>query len=84
MPTRKSSRSGNAASLTCGILSIVFCWVPFIGLILGIIGLATVGGSNPNIRTGGLVTSIIGTIFSAIYMIWWLIAIAAIAAVVAA
>ena len=59
------------ASLVLGISSITFWWVPFLGLASGIIGIvcsAKQRKSHSNgIATGGLVTSIIGVVISAIY-----------------
>ena len=60
-----------AASLVLGLVSLVFgIWIPYIGLPAGIVGiiLAAVakkkGMKGP--ATGGLVVSIIGTVFSGI------------------
>jgi len=62
------------ASLVLGICSIVFSWVPFAGLILGIVGLVMASlakreGFIGGIRSGGLVCSIIGTVFASFYTI---------------
>jgi hypothetical protein len=61
------------ASLILGITSIIFCWIPLLGLATGVLGIIFYQKQkkiNPNgIATGGLVTSIIGTVFSAIYTI---------------
>jgi hypothetical protein len=78
------SPPGAAASMVCGILSIVFCWVPVVGLVLGIIALVLSSKAkghvvrNPGMytpggmRTAGFVCGIIGTVFSALYLVWWL------------
>jgi hypothetical protein len=60
------------ASLVLGICSIVFCWFPVLGLIVGVVGLILAASSKREgylggMRTGGLVCSIIGTVFSALY-----------------
>ena len=59
------------ASLILGITSILFCWVPRLGLATGILGLIFYHKQRKiyknDVATGGLVTSIIGTAFSAIY-----------------
>jgi hypothetical protein len=64
------------AGLVLGIASIVLCWVPFLGLASGIVGLVCSVKQRkafPNgIATGGLVTSIIGTVFSVLYTIFWI------------
>ena len=71
------------AVLVLGICSIVFsCF--FVGLILGIIGLALAGkgrsmyNANPELYDGygtlnaGFILSIIGTALGAIYVIYWI------------
>lgn len=74
--TDKSNGLG-VAGLVLGITSIIFCWVPFMGLPASIIG--TICSSkqkkkNSNgMATAGLVTSIIGIVFSAIYFLFWVI-----------
>ena len=60
------------ASLVLGIISICFSYVPILGLACGIIGLVMAAGARKEgfdggLRKGGLVCSIIGTVFSAIY-----------------
>ena len=64
------------ASLVHGIVSIVFCWVPILGMVSGILGIVFSTKQRkiyPNgITTAGLITSIIGLCFSGIYNILWL------------
>ena len=64
------------ASLVLGIVSIVFCWVPILGLVAGILAIVFAVKQRkiaPNgITTGGLVTGIIGLAFSVIYNIFWI------------
>ena len=60
------------ASLVLGIISICFSYVVILGLACGIIGLVMAAGARKDgfdggLRKGGLVCSIIGTVFSAIY-----------------
>lgn len=60
------------ASLVLGICSIIFFYIPLAGLIIGIIGLALAAMSRREgffggLRSGGLVCSIIGTVFSSIF-----------------
>ena len=68
------------ASLVLGIVSIVLCWIWFIGIIAGILAivLAVVSKkkikANPNMggsgaATGGLVTGIIGTLIALVFII---------------
>jgi uncharacterized membrane protein len=78
---------GAVGALVCGILAIVFCWFPFAGLPLGIIALVLAikakkaVSQNPGkfapggMRTAGFVLGIIGTVFSAIYLVVWILAI---------
>ena len=64
------------ASLVLGIISIVFCWVPLLALVGGIVGIVLSVKQRKEysngIATAGLVTSIIGTVFSAFYMLIWI------------
>ena len=73
------------ASLVTGIVSIVLCWAPLVGLVCGILGIvfyvktkkAIDNGemvvSAKGMATGGLVTGIIGLTFSFFYNIVWVI-----------
>ena len=69
----KDSEHG-IAGLVLGIISIVFFWVPFLGLASGIIGIVCSNSKKPRkvIATGGIVTSIIGTVLSAVYLLIWI------------
>jgi hypothetical protein len=75
--SKNTSNGMGVASLVLGIASIVFCWVPILGLVAGIVGLILAikqRKESPNgIATGGLVTSIIGLVLSVIYTIFWLV-----------
>lgn len=69
------------AGLVFGILSLILCWVPFVGPILGIIGivLSAVGMAKNSYKgcgIGGLVTAIIGLIIGIIVTIISLVAVA--------
>tara|TARA_Y100001960_G_C14172738_1_gene586276 strand:- start:144 stop:410 length:267 start_codon:yes stop_codon:yes gene_type:complete len=67
------------ASMVCGILSLVLWWVPFLGLILGVLGcifggngirlanLGEAGGKGMSIA--GLVTGVIGTVLGLYYVL---------------
>lgn len=83
---KKETNGFGISSLVLGILSIIFCWIPFAGLISGVLGLVFSNKQKiifPNgIATAGLVTSIIGTVFSGLYMFFWLIVIIIIGSVV--
>ena len=89
-PTSKTSAPGAVSSLVCGIISVVVCWVPIAGLVLGIIGILHHSKAKKNIQAnpqsfegggmaiGGLVCGIVGTVLSAIYNIIYLIALVSI------
>ena len=70
---KSDSNSYGIASLVLGIVSIVLCWVPVLGLASGIVGIIMAVKqrkiSSNGITTTGLITSIVGTALSAIYMI---------------
>jgi hypothetical protein len=74
------------ASLVLGIVSIVLCWVPVVGLVAGVLGIIFYVQQKktfPNgISTAGLVTSIVGLAFSVLYTIFWIFFAAAISAAV--
>lgn len=66
------------AGLVLGIVSIVFCWVPFLGVILGVVGLIlSVMGrkqclpGQTGMATAGLVLAIIGLCISGLYSTCW-------------
>ena len=71
-PTRTGANGLGTAALVLGILSIVFCWLWYIGgtlavlaIIFGIIGRGRAArgeASNRGSATGGLVTGIIGLV----------------------
>lgn len=71
------SNGYGVTSLVLGIISIILCWIPIFGLVSGILGIIFATKQKNIFPTGmatsGLVTSIIGTIFSAIYNFIWLI-----------
>lgn len=73
---KQDSNGLGIAGLILGIGSIVLSWVPFLGLISGIIGLILSIKQRkiiPNdIATGGLVTSIIGIVFSVFFIIYFI------------
>ena len=87
----KTNAPGAVASLVCGIISIVLCWVPIVGLVLGIIAIVAAGKAkgaaqaNPEkfemggVRVGGFVCGIIGTVLSAIQTVSFLLGLALIA-----
>jgi len=71
----KLSNGMGVTSLVLGICSIVFCWIPLLPVITGIIGTVLAIKQKrifPNdIATGGLVTSIIGLVLSVLMLIFW-------------
>ncbi len=75
--SNKESSSAGITALVCGIVSIVMCWVPLIGLVSAIIGI--VFGSKgmkkvqgKGMAIAGLVTGIIGLILSVLYTVFWI------------
>lgn len=76
MSENKSNGYG-IASLVLGIVSIISSWMPVVGLVSGILGICFYAQqrkiSSNGIATGGLVTSIIGLVFSALYGLFWLL-----------
>lgn len=73
--TKKDSNNYGIASLVLGIVSIVFCWIPFLGLIAGTLGIVFYAQQRKihsnDITIGGLITSIIGLVFSVFWTIFW-------------
>lgn len=75
MPVAVYNPTGKAiAGLITGILSIVFCWIPFIGIILGIVGIVTGNQGRRSTSKGmamaGLATGIVGIVLSVIMWIF--------------
>ncbi len=67
----------NATSLVMGILSLMFWWIPVIGLVFPIIGISTRKWDESGMGTAGLVTSIIGLVCTAFLHLFWALAIIA-------
>ncbi|MEA4853196.1 MAG: DUF4190 domain-containing protein [Christensenella sp.] len=76
---------GASASLICGIIGFILCWIPFVGLALNIIAIALSASSKKygqsGIATAGLVLGILGLIVSIIVSVVMLFAFAAIGAI---
>ena len=71
------SSSAGIIALVCGIVSIVMCWVPLVGLACSIIGIifgsrGMKNNQGKGLAIAGLVTGIIGLILSAFYTIFWI------------
>ena len=81
----KVNPPGAVAALVCGILSIVLCWFPIAGLVLGIVAILQAGkarqhaSADPDafeqggVRVGGFVCGIVGTVLSGIYNVYWIV-----------
>lgn len=73
---KKDSNNFGIASLVLGISSIVFCWVPFLGIVTGILAIVFYSQQKKislnGIATGGLVTGIIGLVFSVLWTLFWI------------
>lgn len=76
-----NGQGASIASMVCGILSIVFCWCyGVVGLVLGIVALAMYnvsknqsGGAVNGMAKAGLACGIIGSVLSAIYLVYFII-----------
>ena len=89
-------KAAAVTGMILGICSLVFCWVPFLGLGCGIIGLIfslmaknkakaeNLGETwdGKGMALAGLVCSIIGMAISVIYLIFWIIALSAASAII--
>lgn len=85
LDSSKQSNGVAVASLVTGIVSIVLCWFPLVGLVCGILALVffgktkrgiemgTVPANAKGMSVGGMVTGIIGLVFSFFYTIFWII-----------
>lgn len=65
-------------ALICGILAIVFSWIPIVGIVLGIVAIVMAGkyfkaGGTEGTAKGGRICGIIGIIFSGLMIVVTLI-----------
>jgi hypothetical protein len=86
-PSEPSSGIGIGA-LICGIIGLVLCWVPIVGLILSIVAVVLGGKGRKTLPDGkrgmalaGFILGIIGLVISIIVLISWIVAIALIGSV---
>lgn len=72
------------AGFVCGLVGLVFCWVPWFGVILAIVGLALSGagisqsnktGQSKGLAVAGLVCSIVALIPAIILLVIFLTAV---------
>jgi len=75
------NKGKGTAGMVCGILSIVFCWFPYLGLPLGIVAIVMGALQNKAEGEGGTAGITMGIIGSAISLIWLIIALLIVAAV---
>ena len=85
MSKLKKNAPGAVTSLVCGILAIVLCWFPVVGLTLGIVALVSASRAryramespeqygSGGVRVAGFVCGIVGTVFAGIYSVYWMI-----------
>ncbi|MEA5004608.1 MAG: DUF4190 domain-containing protein [Christensenella sp.] len=77
---QQEGKGRGTGSMVCGILGLIFCWVPFVGLILTIVAVALYASSrkygSSGMATAGLVCGIIGMIVAIIVTIVSIIAVA--------
>lgn len=80
--SQKTPGNGPAiASMVCGICSIVFCWCyGVVGLVLGIVALAMWnksklmnGGNVLPMAKAGMICGIVGSVLSALYLVYFII-----------
>lgn len=80
MVVKKNDDEGfGIASLVLGIASIVFSWFFILGLVAGILAIIFAAKQrkikHTGISTGGLVTGIVGTVFSFLYTLFLIVVI---------
>jgi hypothetical protein len=81
----KVNPPGAVAALVCGILSIVLCWFPIAGLVLGIVAILQAGKARQRaaadpatfeqggVRVAGFVCGVVGTSLSGVYNLYWIV-----------
>lgn len=92
----KPNPPGAVASLVCGILAVVFAYVPVLGVVLGIAAMVNAGRARRALADGpelwlpsglpvaGQVCGIIGAILSSLATLWAVVVFGIIAAVIGA
>lgn len=76
-PAYAQKSNGKAiGALICGILAILFSWLPLLGVILGIVAIVLASKSAKQFgrdgkATGGKVCGIVGIVFAALGFIFW-------------
>jgi hypothetical protein len=82
--TPNTTRNGiGVAAMVCGIVGLVFCWVPYFGLILGILGIVlgivnvvAANKGEANNKGMGIAGLVLGIITVAIFVILIVIGVA--------
>jgi hypothetical protein len=76
MITEVKPKGYGIASMVLGILSIIFCWVPILSTVMGILAIVFYNVqkkvANNGMAIAGLVTGIIGTVLSILYLFVWI------------
>lgn len=92
----KPNPPGAVASLVCGILAVMFAYVPVLGVVLGIAAMVNAGRAQRALAEGpelwlpsglpiaGQVCGIIGAVLSSLATIWSVVVFGIIAALIAA
>ena len=82
-PNQSSNSGLPLGSMICGIIGLVLCWVPIVGLILSIIAIVLAGKAKKvvpagerGMATAGFIMGIIGLVISIIVLIVWIVTIA--------
>ena len=73
----EKAKNFSIGSMVCGIVGLILCWIPFVGLILSVLGIVfymlakknMLPGQQNGMATAGLVCGIIGLVISAIVTI---------------
>ena len=82
-PAAEPGSGLGVGALVCGIIGLVLCLVPFVGLILSIVAVVLGGKGRKTLPEGkrgmalaGFILGIIGLVISIIYLIWWIVVVA--------
>ena len=80
LPPERPGNGLAVAGLVCGIIGLVFCWIPFLGWILAILGIifgaigngkANRGAKGKGLAMAGLITGVLGLVLGVALFAWW-------------
>lgn len=81
IPDKRTTKNLAICSLVLGILSIVFSWIPYIGIILALIalpqGIVSLVQKRPGkgLAIAGIITGVVGILFSLFFILIYVIAV---------